>query len=207
MSAKINIAGLRFGRWLVLDQSENTWSRKWNCRCDCGTTRAVNGRALRSGKTKSCGCLAREMMIRHGHASKKTGTYTCWYSMIQRCTNKNYKQFSDYGGRGIGLCDEWRSFACFLADMGERPAGLTLDRIDNSGGYNKQNCRWATRAQQQRNTRRNKFVMIDGRPVMMMDVARGRGLCVTTVRVRLHRGWSMERALEIGDRGRVNHEC
>ena len=198
MSAFIDMAGRRVGRWLVQARSEHS-ARKWTCRCDCGVIRAVGGPELRGGRSLSCGCLLREKMTSHGHARKRnrTPTYQCWFSMIQRCTNKNTKQFSDYGGRGISVCDEWLSFPAFLADMGERPTGLTLDRIDNNGGYNKHNCRWATRIQQQRNTRKNRFITINGTTRMVMDVAKERGLNPGSVRVRLHRGWSVEKALAV----------
>jgi hypothetical protein len=133
-------------------------------RCVCGKERVVPAKALRAGAIKSCGCMKNALVasakIKHGHTAlygkiPSSGTYNSWAGMVQRCTNPNNPRYKDWGGRGITVCDRWRSFANFLADMGERPSSRhSIDRIDRDGHYTHLNCRWATAEEQARNTRR-----------------------------------------------------
>lgn len=135
----------------------------------------------------------------HGHTAEgaDSPTYRTWRGMIQRCTNPKAHEFSSYGGRGIHVCERWLdSFEAFLADMGERPEGTTLDRYpDNDGDYEPGNCRWATRAEQARNSSRARLVEINGETDTIMSWCRRYGINHQTVRYREQRGWDVELAI------------
>ncbi len=131
------------------------------------------------------------------HGMHGTRTYRSWASMIQRCTNKNNQRWASYGGAGIKVCERWNSFENFLADMGERPEGKTLDRYpDRHGNYEPENCRWATATEQQNNMRSNHIIVHDGRSATITEWANLLDIGVTTLITRLSRGWPLERVLE-----------
>lgn len=158
----IDITGQRFRRLVAKEFLENDIcvNKRWLCECDCGNMTRVTLGDLKNSKVKSCGCLAKEVTTarnyKHGHSKREgnTGTYISWLAMHTRCNNPKATDYEYYGGRGIKICERWNSsFDNFLADMGEKPKGLTIDRIDNSGNYEPGNCTWATRHHQMQNTR------------------------------------------------------
>lgn len=162
-----SLLGRRFGRLTVTALEPNyTKNRntKWLCRCDCGNETIVRAASLKRSYTKSCGCLNTEQRHtnysrgthRHTIAGKPSRTYNSYRNMLERCYNKNRKEYHNYGGRGITVCARWRkSFENFLADMGERPIDKSLDRWpNNNAGYKPNNCRWATKKEQSINSRR-----------------------------------------------------
>lgn len=165
MVKALDLKGKRFGRWIVSNRVENSKGGQsyWLCKCDCGNKREVIGSSLKLGFSKSCGCLQKETIyqlnFKHGCAirGKATRTWRIWQGMKDRCNRTTSLIYKWYGGRGISVCERWLVFKNFLADMGEAPEGLTLDRKDNNGNYEPDNCRWITQAQQIRNSNSTKL--------------------------------------------------
>ena len=151
-----NLSGKVFNRLTAIKQDASKTRRVyWRCQCICGSEVSVPACDLKSGHTKSCGCANRESRVSSNtkHGYNRSPTYVVWSNMLARCSNPKRPDYKNYGGRGILVCDQWKIFANFLADMGQKPEGLTLDRIDNDGNYEPNNCRWATVSEQRRNQR------------------------------------------------------
>lgn len=200
-----DLAGQRFGRLVAMNVASFRITNKivWRCLCDCGSEAFAIVPHLRDGRRVSCGCAKvagnqiKKKAPVHGHCidDKSTSTYRIWSGMHTRCTNPKTPNFARYGGRGVKVCEQWASFSTFLRDMGEHPAGLSLDRIDNDGNYEAANCRWATNVEQHRNRSDNKIVEFRGESCTLAEwedrLCMRRGL----LRERLLCGWDVERAM------------
>ena len=191
------LIGQRFGRLTVIERAENdkNGQARWKCHCDCGNDIVILGCSLLAGRTKSCGCLHREISAqrttKHGMANSKL--YGTWKGIKRRCLNTNAPNYKHYGGRGITICEEWRNdFQAFydyvskLEHFGEE--GYTLDRINNDGNYEPNNLRWADRATQARNRRNNTYVKYNGEKMILTDASEKSGIGRKTLYHRLQRG-------------------
>jgi len=193
-----DITGQRFHYWTVQEFKGMEKGRTlWLCLCDCGETKLVNGCNLRMGNSMSCGCFRVETqqkrLTTHGESkgSKQTSEYKVWTDMKGRCNNPKHKFFSYYGGRGITICKRWMIFENFLIDMGRRPSNKhSIDRKDNSNGYDPCNCRWATKIEQQRNMRNNRLLTLNGDTFCVTEWSERLGLKEGIIRGRLNKGWN-----------------
>lgn len=188
----VGMSGKTFGQWSVIGEAKRRGrALYWTCRCTCGTVSEVAGGALRAGRSSCCtSCRS----VTHGKST--TPEYIAWRAMRSRCQVDTNRSHRNYGGRGIAVCPEWTSFEAFYRDMGPRPTPKhTIERGDNNRGYCKENCRWATRPEQLRNTRRTRIVTFNGVTQCATDWATQLGMPSRTLLNRLSRGWSVERAL------------
>lgn len=192
-TSRIDETGNVYHRLTVVESAGSTSSGDslWMCRCECGTMTTVARSDLRKGGIKSCGCLRSIQGGGHG-----TPEYTSWKEMKRRCYNKRNREYRNYGGRGITICDRWRtSFVNFLADMGPKPfPEATIDRYpNNDGNYEPGNCRWATRLEQGHNTRKVHLLTYNGETMPLRAWARKLGITHRTLSVRIERGWPPEK--------------
>ena len=194
----IDLTGQKFGRLTVIYWIGRENGRTlWKCKCACGKDAIVSTGSLRSANTQSCGCLHRDLCIARStkHGMRHTATYRAWWAMKQRCGHKSQKCYPNYGGRGICVCERWKEFPAFLEDMGERPDGHSLDRIDNSGNYEPGNCKWSTMLQQASNTRRSFKITFNGQTLTCSEWERKLGVKTGTLKSRFYRGWPLEKAM------------
>lgn len=198
-STRIDITGQKFNRLTVIEYSHTKGNAYWKCCCECGNETVVVGTKLRSGHTKSCGCLLvesrKECRITHGMSRSDEHNTWCWIKT--RCYNVNSASYPYYGGRGIIICPEWlESFDNFYKDMGPKPGPqYSLDRIDNNGNYEPNNCRWATQEEQANNKTSNVEVTYNGKTQNISQWARELKIQATTIRARLRKGWAVGDAL------------
>lgn len=201
------LIGRRFSRLNVVSvYRRNKKTTVCVCICRCGNTTKVLASNLKRGATRSCGCLYKETRGFHSrtHGLSKTPEYKVWKKMRERCVNPNCKDYRLYGGRGITICAPWmESFENFLADMGKRPPGTSLDRIDGNKGYGPENCRWATSLQQANNVSRNRVINLEGIERTMSEWCRLFHMPLSAVSARINSlGWTPEKALRTPIRGR-----
>jgi hypothetical protein len=179
---------VKFGRLTVLGDSgqrSTNGNKQLLVQCDCGTKKTVDSFSLKSGGTKSCGC----MQHKRTHGMTGTAEYRAWLSMWNRCTNPTDIAYSDYGARGIRICDRWKKFENFFADLGLKPEpSYRLDRRKNEGNYTPNNCHWVTAADSNRNTRSTLRVTYLGRKMCLKEAASLAGVAYTTARYRFHKG-------------------
>lgn len=203
-----DITGQRFGRLVALgyvgtkEIGLNQKRAQWLCRCDCGSVIVAVGAHLRQQHTTSCGCYnidvtRQSAQNKETHGMTGTPEYRAWQSMHQRCYNPQCNSYQWYGKRGIEVCERWRTFENFLADLGNRPTpDHSLDRIDNDGDYDPGNCRWATDIEQKNNKRTNKVISYCGEEHSLAEWSRITGISYTLLKARINTyKWPIERAL------------
>lgn len=202
MTKLMNLVGQRFGRLTVIAEAQRRGkARYWLCRCDCGKEREYFLGNLRRGVSQSCGCISTERINAYNRTHGLTSSleYPVWYDMIRRCEGRFEAGKHFYQDRGIKVCDRWKGengLLNFVEDMGPRPSQKhSLDRIDNDGNYEPNNCRWATHLEQMGNIRSNHNLEYNGKIQCMAAWSRETGISVSGIQKRLKKGWSIEKAL------------
>jgi hypothetical protein len=205
MTRLIDLTGQRFGLWHVVCRGKTEASTCgtrvfWSCVCDCGSSRDVLGHYLRSGESRSCGCMSNQFKAEHWPESLKRlhpSEYSIWMGMRTRCSNPRRNRARRYIELGITVCERWDSFSAFLSDMGPRPSPThSIDRIDGTKGYSPENCRWATPLEQRMNTTRVRVLTIAGETKPVVEWAASFGISPKTVKARIDKyGWEPIRAL------------
>lgn len=202
MGKFIDLTGKVFGRLTVVSRVlgkhyKNGRGTFWLCRCTCNKEIMVTVTSLRTENTQSCGCLCKQRLreTHTTHGRSHGGEYQSWEGMKGRCNNPLNKKYPSYGGRGIAVCERWETFQNFLEDMGPRPKGTSIDRINNNGNYEPGNCRWATRIVQQRNKRDTRLLTIKNATLPIIEWCERIGMHYSTLINRINRGWPPEEAL------------
>lgn len=209
MPLAVDLSGMRFSRLTALSPRPGSRQsrRGWLCRCVCGNEVVVPTDKLLAGHTRSCGCLQRESVADTNTRHGQTGVpeYQTWKGIKARCGNPNHPAYENYGGRGVTMCPAWETdFSAFLRDMGPKPdAGHTVERLDNSVGYEPGNCVWATRGEQSRNKRNNRWLTYQGETLILRDWADRLGITPGALGCRLDKfGWPVAKALSVPARRR-----
>lgn len=213
-----DLTGTKFGRWNIVDMADRVNGYvKWNCVCECGNKKTIYDALLRphsSRQSKSCGCLKSELVKErfktHGHESngKVSSEYTAWHGMLQRCGNPNHKYYGYYGGRGITVCDSWKDFNNFIADMGSKPSkGHSIDRIENGGNYEPSNCKWATIGEQAANKRVRSDSKVGVRGVSWHKIKQRFHVRITANKKHIHIGYykTLEEATEARKQAEITY--
>ncbi len=206
MPIAAELIGQRFGNLTVISRTTGAhkWHVSWLCQCECGAVAVVITKLLRNGGVKSCGCLRHRHAANRTHGMSGTAEFNVWLDARRRCHKPSDRAYRFYGARGIQMSEDWRGdFGAFYRDMGPRPKGATLDRIDNDGPYSAENCRWATWVQQANNKRSTRHLEFRGESKPLAEWAREIGVRSKTLRARIDAyKWSVERALTTPVTGR-----
>jgi hypothetical protein len=203
MGKFLDLSGLRVGSLTVTGPCERSRSPRgtslvfWTCLCDCGKIVKRRSSLLMRSVEMSCGCQTGDKISRthRRHGMSRSRTYAIWCDMRMRCFTPSHPKYFRWGGRGITVCNRWATFENFLADMGERPPGHSIERIDNDGPYSPENCRWATYVEQARNTRRTIFLTHAGETLPLTEWSERSGIPHGVIRQRHHKGWVDSRAV------------
>lgn len=205
MNKNENIIGKKFGKLTVLEELKSTkkgdWHKHLKCLCECGRISYPTKTEVLNGRVKSCGCRIREIAkkLNTTHGLSKTRIYNIWQGIKARCFNKNLKGYKNYGGRGVIICNEWlanfMNFYNWSINNGYQD-NLTIDRIDNNGNYEPNNCRWVDMKTQQKNRTNNNLITYNGKTLCLIEWERITGIKSNTIRERIKRGWTIKQALE-----------